>query len=270
MKWGRKKDAHHIGYLPMKEVSPRPRREGRPFRHSLLALLRIVGSRRRLVILVVLLGILFLVLVLFVSRIATGARDSEMPLELRSVGPDVILAEVAGVKITSPIHPEDLTALGYHADGKNLLGMSPRGREYSGSFLYGLFEDAGTPDKIPYHLMDSAGRSGPSTGALDVGAQAASPVYAPVTGRVVAIRPDPLLRDGASMVVIKPAENPDVFISVSLIKDIAREVGPDWPVRAGETELGRVVDSQGFLKPQLSSYTSGDGNHVTVSASRVN
>jgi hypothetical protein len=101
MKWGRKKDTPHIGYLPMKEVSPRPMREGRPFRRSLLALLRIVGSRRRLVILVVLLGILFLVLVLFISRIASGARDREMPLDLRSVGPDVILAAQCGVGRTT-------------------------------------------------------------------------------------------------------------------------------------------------------------------------
>ena len=271
----------------MKEVDPRPTREGRPFRRSgsatgrpagpkavLFYAMRLirnsgVGSRRGLVILVVLLGILFLVLALVVSRAATGTRDREMPLDLNSVGPDVILAEVAGVDITSPIRPEDLTALGYHADGEDLLGMSPRGRESSGGFLYGLFDDAATREKIHYHLMDSAGRPGPSTGALDVGAHAGSAVYAPVTGTVVAIRPDPLLRAGADVVVIKPTDNPDVWISVSLLKDMAHEVGPGSPVRAGVTELGSVVDSREFFEPQLLSYTSGDGNHVTVSASRV-
>jgi hypothetical protein len=219
----------------------------------------------------VLLGIGFLVLALLVARAATGARDREMPLDPTSVGPDVILAEVAGVDIYSPIRPEDLTALGYHADGENLLGMSPQGREVSGSFLQALFEHAATtPEKISYHLMDPAGRSGPSTGALDVGARAGTAVYAPVSGTVVSIRPDPLLRAGAKVVVIKPADNPDVWISVSLLKDIARGVGPGSPVKAGVTELGSVADSQEILKPQLSSYTSGDGNHVTVSASRVN
>jgi hypothetical protein len=287
MKWGRKKDTPHIGYLPMREVDPtKPTRERRPFRHSgndrgrpagpkaalsyaMLRVRNLVVGSRGLLILVVLLGVLLLVLALFISRTATGARDREMPLDLNSVGPDVIVAEVAGVSITSPIRPEDLTALGYHADGKDLVGMSPRGRESSGSFLYGLFDDTATQEKIRYHLMDSAGRSGPSTGALDVGAQAGSAVYAPVTGTVVAIRLDPLLRAGANVVVIKPTDNPDVWISVSLLKDIAHEVGPGSPVTAGVTELGSVVDSQEFFKPQLSSYTSGDGNHVTVSASRV-
>jgi hypothetical protein len=272
----------------MREVDPRPTREGRPFCRSgsgsgrpagpkaalFFAMLRIrnsrVGSRRGLVIILVLLGIVFLVRALLVSRTATGVRDREMPLDPNSVGPDVILAEVAGVDIYSPIHPEDLTALGYHANGEDLLGMSPRGREVSGSFLQGLFENAATHEKMRYHQMDSAGRSGPSTGALDVGAQAGTAVYAPVSGTVVAIRPDPLLRAGADVVLIKPTDNPDVWISISHLKDIADGVGPDSPLRAGVTELGSVVDSQDFLKPQLSSYTSGDGNHVTVSTSRVN
>lgn len=272
----------------MREVTSKPVPPERSFRHSgvgtgrpagpkatlFSAVRRIrnsrVGSLWGLVILIVLLGILLLVLGLLVPRMAIGAREREMPLDLNSVGPDVILAEVAGVGISSPIHPEDLTALGYHADGGGLLEMSPQGRELSRSFLLGLFEDTATPAKIWYHLMDPAGRSGPSTGALDVGAQAGTAVYAPVTGRVVAIRPDPLLGDGANVVVIKPTDNPDVWISVSLLKDIAHGVGPHSSVRAGVTELGRMVDSQESLRPQLTSYTSGDGNHVTVSASKAN
>jgi hypothetical protein len=118
--------------------------------------------------------------------------------------------------------------------------------------------------------MDPADRAGPRTGALDVGAEVGSAVYAPVTGKVVAIRPDPLLGDEASVVVLKPADNPDVRISVSLVRDIARGVGPDLPVRAGVTGLGSVADSREFLTPQLSSYIPDDGNHVTVSASKAN
>ena len=87
---------------------------------------------------------------------------------------------------------------------------------------------------------------------------------------MVAIRPAPLLQDNAQMVVIKPAENPEVYISVSLVEDIAHRVGPDWPVVAGKTKLRSIVDSQRFLRPQLSSYVPGDGNHVTVSTSRAN
>jgi hypothetical protein len=229
-----------------------------------------VGSWRSLIVLLVLLGVLFLVVTLAVSRAATGARNREIPLDLNSVGPDVVLAQVSGVDITSPIHPEDLTALGYHPGGEELLGMSPRGRALDGNFLLRLFKDSTTPEKIWYHQMDRAGRLGSDTGAVDIGAEAGTAVYAPVAGTVVAIRPDPLLRGGADTVVIKPTENPDIFISVSLVKDIAPGVGPNWPVRAGETKLGSVVDSRQYLRAQLSSYVPGDGNHVTVSATRAN
>jgi hypothetical protein len=287
MKRERKRNSHHIGYLPMREVDTRPvrargsfcrsdedtRRYGEPKATLLSAILRIrnwrVGSRRSLVVLLALLGVLFLVVALVVSRAATGARTRETPLDLNSVGPDVVLAQVAGVDVTSPIPPEGLTALGYHPGGEDLLSMSPRGRSLDGNFLLRLFKDSTTSEKIWYHLMDPAGRPGPDTGALDVGAGAGTAVYAPVTGTVASIRPDPLLRDGADTVVIKPAENSEVFISVSLVKDIAPGAGPGWPVKAGETKLGSVVDSRQFLKPQLSSYVPGDGNHVTVSASRA-
>lgn len=278
MKWGRKQRTHHIGYLPIREVdTKRSGGTGRPVgpRAALRsAVLRIKNSGvvgwRGLVTLLALLGVLFLVFALLLPRVATGARDRQISVDPNSAGPDVVLAEVAGVDVSSPIHPADVTGLGYHPDGEDLLGMSPRGKERSSNFLLRLFEDGAAQEKIWYHLMDPAGRSGPRTGALDVGAEAGSAVYAPVTGKIVAIRPDPLLRKEANVVVLKPADNPDVRISVSLVRDIRRGVGPDLSVRAGVTELGSVADSRKFLKPQLSSYAPGDGNHITVSASKAN
>ncbi|MCA1731786.1 MAG: hypothetical protein LC751_21015, partial [Actinobacteria bacterium] len=228
------------------------------------------GGWRGLVILLALLVVLFVVLVLVIPRVASGARDRDISVDLDGAGSDVVLAEAAGIGVSSPIHPEDLTGLGYHPAGDNLLGMSPRGRDISGNFLLRFFEDTTTSEKIWYHLMAPAGRPGPRMGAMDVETGAGTAVYAPVTGKVVAVRPDPLLPDSANVVQIKPADNPDVFISVSLVKKIARGVGPKAPVRAGVTQLGSVADSRAFLQPQLSSYTSGDGNHVTVSASKAN
>jgi hypothetical protein len=61
-----------------------------------------------------------------------------------------------------------------------------------------------------------------------------------------------------------------VRVSVSLVQQIDEEVGPRSPVEAGMTEIGSVADSAKVLRPQLASYASGSGNHVTVSVSRVN
>ena len=46
-----------------------------------------------------------------------------------------------------------------------------------------------------------------------------------------------------------------------------------WGAKAGDTagmtELGTVADSAEILDPQLSSYISDAGNHVTISVPRV-
>lgn len=232
--------------------------------------------RRILAICVLLLGVLALILAVS-SAPVPGEEEQALPIDPNSAGPDVILAEVSGLYISSPIRPEDLTGLGYHPEGENFTEMSPRGRNLSGNALLGLFASDSTPEKIQYYIMDPADRRGPQTGALDVGAEAGTPVYAPVSGTVTAIRPDPMLREGANVIEIKPTgagdpempnEIPNVRILVSLVQEVDSEIGPKSPVTAGMTQLGSVADSAKFLKPQLADHTSEAGNHVTVSVLR--
>lgn len=216
---------------------------------------------------IILLGVLALVFAAFTQT--SGAREEEFPIDPNNAGPGVVLAEVAEVGISSPVRPEDVTGLGYHPEGESLVEMSPRGKNLSGNPLIGFFTNDSAPEKIQYHLMDPASRKGPHTGALDVGAEAGAAVYAPVTGTVTAIRPDPALQEDASVVEIKPIDNPDIRVSVSLVRGISSEVGPKSPVTAGITQLGSVADSAGVLRPQLADYVSETGNHVTVSATRT-
>lgn len=234
----------------------------------------VYARRRMLAVSVVLLGVLALVFAAFVQT--SGAREEAFPIDPNNAGPDAVLAEVAGVGISSPVRPEDVTGLGYHPEGESLVDMSPRGNNLSGNPLLRLFADDSAPEKIQYHLMDPARRQGPRTGALDVGAEAGTAVYAPVTGTVTAIRPDPALQEDASVVEIKPidnpekpTDNPDVRITVSLVQGITSEIGPKSPVTAGITQLGSVANSADVLRPQLADYISDDGNHVTVSASQT-
>jgi hypothetical protein len=78
------------------------------------------------------------------------------------------------------------------------------------------------------------------------------------------------LRGDANVVEIKPTENPGIRILVSLVHGLDGGVGPKSPVTAGITQLGSVADSAKVLKPQLASFTSDAGNHVTVSALETN
>src|ERR671928_146580 len=178
----------------------------------------IYRRRRVLAVFVVLLSILVLILAAFAQD--SEVSDRGLPIDPNNAGPDVVLAEVAGVEISSPIRPEGLTGLGYHPEGESLLEMSPRGKNLSANPVLGIFARGSTPEKIQYYLMDPATRQGPRTGALDVGAKAGTPVYAPVTGTVTAVRPDPVLQKDANVVEIRPIDSPDTRILVSLVQDI--------------------------------------------------
>ena len=223
--------------------------------------------RRALAICALLLGVLALVLAMF-AQSSSGAVENEVPIDPNAANPDAVLAEAGGISISTPIRPTSLTGIGYHPEGETLIEMSPRGKDLSANPLLGLFEIGSTTEKIQYHLMDRAERSGPMTGALDVGAEAGVPVYSPVSGVITSIRPDPMV-EGANVVEIKPNGNPNTHVSVSLLQDISRGTGVATPVTAGMTELGTVADSAAVLDPQLSSYTDDAGNHVTVSVSAL-
>ena len=213
------------------------------------------------------LGALALVVAAFAQT--SGAEDQALPIDPNSAETDTVLAEAAGLSISSPVRPAEITGLGYHPEGESLIEMSSCGENLSANVFLGLLATGSTPEEIRYHVMPPASRLGSRTGALDVGAEAGATVYSPVNGTVVAIRPDPVLQDGAKVVEIKPTDAPDLRVSVSLVGDIDGEVGPKAPVTAGITALGSVADSAEVLKPQLAGYTSGSGNHVTVSASRA-
>jgi hypothetical protein len=191
-----------------------------------------------------------------------------VPIDPSNAGPDTVLAEAAGVEISTPIRPASLTGLGYHPEGESLVEMVPRGENLSANPLVGLLADGETPEKIHYYMMDAASRTGSQTGALDVGAAAGTTVYAPVTGMVTAIRPDPMVQ-GANVVEIKPDANPNLRVTVSLVRNGEGSAGVTTRVTAGMTELGTVADSTDVLDPQLSSYTSEAGNHVTISVPKV-
>ena len=227
-----------------------------------------VYRRRRLMaISLLVLGALALVFAVLVQTQASGAAEQAVPIDPNNATPDTVLAEAANVGISTPVRPASLTGLGYHPEGEGLVAMVPRGDNLTKNALLGLVAGGETPEDINYNVMDDAGREGPRTGALDVGAGSGTTAFSPVTGTVTSIRPDPTVPE-ANVVEIKPDANPDVRINVSLVKSDGG-AGVNDHVVAGMTRLGSVADSAEVLDPQLSAYTSDSGNHVTIRVSRV-
>src|ERR671921_725633 len=114
--------------------------------------------RRILAVSIILLGILALVFVAFVQ--ASRASQQTLPMDPNNAGPDVVLAEVAGVALSSPVRPEDVTGLGYHPEGESLVEMSPRGKNLSGNPFFRLILGDSAPEKIQYYVMNPARRQG--------------------------------------------------------------------------------------------------------------
>ncbi len=223
--------------------------------------------RRVMAVCLLILGLIALVFAVFAQT--SVVTDGELAIDPNSAAPDVTLATASENNISTPIRPVDITALGYHPEGDSLIELAPRGENLSDTPLLDMFGSGETAERIQYYMMDPAERTGPHTGALDVGAEAGTTVYAPITGTISAIRPDPAI-GGANTVEIKSSENPNLRVSVSLVRDITEDTGVDTSVTAGMTELGAVSDSAKSLQPQLASYTTGAGNHVTLQATKVN
>jgi hypothetical protein len=222
--------------------------------------------RRFMAVSLLLLGAVALVFAVFVQTKASDTAERAVPIDPNNAGPAAVLAEASAVSISTPIHPASLTGLGYHPEGESLSAMEPRGKNLSANVVLGLLSRGETPERIHYYVMDAAGRGGPQTGAVDVGAASGTTVFAPVTGTVTAIRPDPMVQS-ANVIEIKPDANPDVRVSVALVLSDG-EAGVNDSVTAGKTELGTVADSADVLDPQLSTYTADAGNHVTVTVSK--
>ncbi len=237
--------------------------KGRDLRGNLLTTINHGYRQRRFLVgSVALLGILALFLAVLVQ--SPGAADQQLlPMDPNEVGPGAVVAEADGLEISTPIRPADLTGLGYHPEGEEALELQPVGEDLSANPLFGIFSGASNPEDVYYHVMDREQREGSGTGALDLGAEAGTRVYAPVTGIVTAVRPDPKMQN-ANVVEIQPAKAPNTRVLVSLLQEVSGNIGPDARVTAGTTDLGSTADLASITEPQLAKHTKGSGNHVTV------
>jgi hypothetical protein len=109
------------------------------------------------------LGALALVFAVFVQTQASDAAERAVPIDPNNAGPDAVLAEAAGVAISTPIRPANLTGSATIPEGESLVKMTPRGENLSATAFLGLLSTGETPEKIHYYLMDAAGRGGSKT-----------------------------------------------------------------------------------------------------------
>jgi hypothetical protein len=177
----------------------------------------------------------------------------------------LVIATHGPLHIQLPINERNVTAIGYHGAGEDVLPLDPLGRQANeGLFsrvVHRIFGGGG--GGVAYYQL--GGGDGPSTGSLNVGAAPGTDVFSPVDGNIVGLRDD--IIDGksyGSIIDIQPSDEPSVVISLTHLRaDPALQVGS--PVSSRTSKLGTVLDYAGVERLALARYTQDAGNHVALS-----
>jgi hypothetical protein len=177
--------------------------------------------------------------------------------------PDPV-ARVGALTLELPLNSSRLTAIGYYAASDGSVSLSPLGTQANQGLLtrLGHMIFGGGSGKPRWYLMP--GGTGPSTSALDVGAEPGTDVYSPVNGTIVGV--EKTVIDGKAhgeRIDIEPSLAPSLVVSVSNIAvDPALTVGA--PVTAGSTRLGVLLNMAKYEQQTLARYTNDAGDHVLI------
>jgi hypothetical protein len=197
--------------------------------------------------------------------IGVGAPASAARLLPAGPPTPLVIATHGPLHIQLPINERNVTAIGYHGAGEEVLALDPLGRQANEGLFSRVFHRifGGGGGGVAYYQL--GGGNGPSTGSLNVGAAPGTDVYSPVDGTVVGLRNDVI--DGksfGSIVDIQPSDEPSVVLTLTHLRaDPALQVGS--LVSSRTSKIGTVLDYAGVERLALARYTQDAGNHVAMS-----
>jgi murein DD-endopeptidase MepM/ murein hydrolase activator NlpD len=229
------------------------------------------ARRARLFAVLSLLGLVLVVTLLLTAfgsgRSARVASTSPVPADrLLPTGPpsSEIVATQGALNLQLPVPQRRVTAIGYHAAGDGALALKPVGSQRNEGLLSRAFHKVFGGGDSGLHWYQVDGGSGPSTGALDVGAPSGTDVYSPVDGTVVGLTDFVINgRRYGSRVDVQPAAAPSLIVSLTHVApDAALTVGSG--VSAGTSKLGTLLDLARVERQSLARYTQDAGNHVQI------
>jgi hypothetical protein len=233
---------------------------------------RHLERERRLRRLAVLIAIALVVLVtLLLSAFGGSGKPAAAPApasasRLLPAGPPQpeVIARVGTLHIQLPISQSRVTAIGYQGGSEGAIALAPVGAQANEGLLRRLVHSVVGGSSGSPRWYQLPGGVGPSSSAIDVGAESGTDVYSPVDGTIVAID-DVSLNDRAygSRIDIQPTVAPSLVVSVSHVRvDPSLVVGSS--LTAASSKLGSVVDFSHAERQALARYTNDTGNHVVV------
>lgn len=213
------------------------------------------------------------------SAHAGGTEQYTAEEALDLVVPTPGFATYGQLRLRLPVRPNDLTELGFHqASGKLALHMistlpdadSAAAAEHKGTgrvpFTAQLDEEV--PISGGVLRMWRSNRSGPPDSAVDIGAEPGTPVYSPVSGTVLLVRPYKLYGKHDDFEIhIQPDNCPDIDVVLIHVENPVISAGDR--VVAGVTRLAQVRRLSDRVNHQLAYYSTTSGDHVHMQLNRL-
>jgi murein DD-endopeptidase MepM/ murein hydrolase activator NlpD len=194
--------------------------------------------------------------------------------------PTALFARYRSMYLYLPVEGADLTEIAFHqASGDHALSMEPllpwadmtEAMQNHGSGRSA--EDACCPDN-PHIVggealrMWRSNRTGPPDTAVDVGADPGTPVYAPVSGTVLEVRPYWLYGEHKDFEVhISPSGWPEVDVVLIHVDRVVVEKGDE--VVGGMTQIAEIRNLSDEITVQLSQFDERGGNHTHMQLNRL-
>lgn len=192
--------------------------------------------------------------------------------------PTALLAVEGETQLHLAVDPTQLTAVAFHqASGDHALAMTSLVPDADMTLAAQLKavppvpEDAVFDDGVWRGLvlrLWRSGRGGEPNTAVDMGGDPGTPVWSPVTGTVVDVKPY-LLYDAHEdfEIHIKPEGRDDVDVVLIHVTDVC--VAPGDRVKGGVTQLATIRRMSDKIEIQLGGYTTNGGDHVHVQLNRI-
>lgn len=213
---------------------------------------------------------------------ATAAQPEQ--IEVRAddrTRPTPFFATYRSMQLYLPISPSDLTEIAYHqASGTQAQPMESllpdadmelaEQNQGTGRTETVTHDEATGAEILQGEVlrMWRSNRSGQPDTAVDVGAEPATTVYAPVTGEVVEVRPYRLYEKYDDYEIhIRPQGWPEIDLVMIHVDEPRVQAGDR--VVGGVSAVASVRLLSDRITHQMSAYAPGGGNHVHVQLNQI-
>ena len=172
-------------------------------------------------------------------------------------------ARLGNRNLLLPVSAGDATVIAYQAvSDERAVAVTPIGERANANalvrFLRRIFS---SQPLVRYYTLP--GPAGKPTTSVMIGAPAGSPVYAPISGSVTAVKEYLLYGKYEDVQIdIQPEQTSNVTVSLLLVSDPVISIGD--VVTAGKTVLGKVRDCPVELGRTLAALTHEAGAHVCM------